>query len=53
MKPVVCAEIVEVIRVKAVAGTGTDEDPVRNEVQYWEKNGKLIHKETYVDESKF
>lgn len=48
---VIGAEIVEIIRVKAVVGMGTKEDPVRNEVQYWDKNGKLIHKETYVQES--
>lgn len=43
MKGIISAEVVEVIRIKAVVGSGAKEDPVRNEVQYWDKNGKLIH----------
>lgn len=36
------AELVEVIRILVVIGKGTNEDPVRREVQYWTKDGKLI-----------
>lgn len=36
------AEVVEVIRVIGKVGKGTEEDPVRTEVQYWEKSGKYI-----------
>lgn len=38
-------EIVEVIKTKTVVGKGTEEDPVREVVQYWEKNGQLITNE--------
>lgn len=39
------AELVEVIRTENVEGKGTEEDPVRTVVRYWEKNGKLISEE--------
>lgn len=39
------AEIVEVIRTENVEGNGTEEDPVRTVVRYWEKSGKLISEE--------
>ncbi len=42
MKPIKGVEIVEVIRVRAVVGEGTKEDPVREVFQYWEKSGKKI-----------
>ena len=48
MKAVRKAEIVEVIRVIANTGKGTADDPVRTEVQYWDKKGKLICKDDYV-----
>lgn len=38
------AEMVQVIRVTRIVGAGTEKDPVRTEVQYWEPNGKLIAK---------
>ena len=41
------AEMVQVIRVTRVIGTGTEKDPVRTEVQYWEPNGKLIVKKDW------
>lgn len=41
------AEMVKVIRVIRTVGTGTDKDPVRTEVQYWEPNGKLIVKKDW------
>ena len=34
--------IVEVIRVEHTKGKGTCEDPVRTEVTYWSKDGRLI-----------
>lgn len=36
------AEVVKVIRTETVEGKGTEEDPVRTMVRYWEENGKLI-----------
>lgn len=44
------AEAVEVIRITRVAGSGTEKDPVRAEIQYWEKNGKLIAKRDQTEE---
>lgn len=41
------AEMVRVIRVTRVIGTGTEKEPVRTEVQYWEPNGKLIVKKDW------
>lgn len=35
-------EMVQVIRVIRTVGKGTENDPVRREVQYWEPDGKLI-----------
>ena len=49
MKVVIRAEIVEVIRVIVNVGKGTEEDPARTEAQYWDKKGRLICKEDYVD----
>ena len=49
MKVVKRVELVEVIRVIVNVGKGTEEDPVRTEVQYWDKKGRLICKEDYVD----
>lgn len=43
-------EMVQVIRVTRVIGTGTEKDPVRTEVQYWEPNGKLIVKKGQSDD---
>lgn len=36
------AEIVEVIKTETVEGKGTTDDPVRNVVRYWDKDGTLI-----------
>lgn len=47
------AEMVQVIRVIRIVGTGTEKDPVRTEVQYWEKNGKLIVKKDQSEDVKF
>lgn len=44
------AEMVKVIRVTRTVGTGTEKDPVRTEVQYWEPNGKLIVKKGQSDD---
>lgn len=38
-----CVEIIEVLRVEIVAGTGKDEsDPLRRAFQYWSKAGDLL-----------
>ena len=47
------AEIVEVIRVIGTAGKGTKEDPVRTEVQYWEKSGKYIGTMNQMESRRF
>lgn len=36
------AEVVMVIRVTSVEGSGTDEDPVRRVFRYWTVDGKEI-----------
>ncbi len=36
------AQIVEVIRIETTEGKGTEEDPVRTVVRYWDKTGALI-----------
>lgn len=51
MQGVVNVEMVEVIRIKAVLGTGTKEDPVRTEVQYWDKKGQLLCKKDYLQDN--
>lgn len=35
-------QIIEVVKTKTSVGNGTEEDPVRTVVQYWDKEGKLI-----------
>lgn len=47
------AEMVQVIRVIRIVGAGTEKDPVRTEVQYWEQNGKLIVKKDQSEDVKF
>ncbi len=47
------AEMVKVIRVTRTVGTGTEKDPVRTEVQYWEPNGKLIVKKDQSEDMRF
>ena len=39
------AEVIEVIRTKAMRGAGIEEDPVREVTQYWTFDGKLIGEE--------
>lgn len=36
------AEIIEVVRTETREGVGTEKDPVRIVIRYWEKNGELI-----------
>ena len=36
------ARIVEVIKVRTVKGDGTQCNPMRSVIQYWEKDGRLI-----------
>lgn len=36
------AEIIEVVRTETREGVGTEKDPVRTAIRYWEKNGELI-----------
>ena len=49
------AEVIEVIRTKAMRGAGIEEDPVREVTQYWTFDGRLIGEEdsfTYSAERK-
>ena len=41
-KPILGAQVVEVIKVIGSSGAGTPEDPVRRVAQYWSKKGRLI-----------
>lgn len=47
------AELVEVIKVRVVAGDGTKENPVREVIQYWEKSGEKIAEKCNYDEISF
>lgn len=42
MKGLRQAKLVEVIQTENVIGDGTENNPVRTVVQYWDKQGKLI-----------
>lgn len=35
-------KLIEVIKTEAEIGSGTEKDPVRIAVQYWDLNGKLL-----------
>lgn len=35
-------EIIKVIKTETVEGTGTEKDPVRTVVRYWDENGTVI-----------
>ena len=39
------AEIVKLIRTETKEGAGTEKDPVRIVVRYWDRTGKLLFKE--------
>ena len=45
MQGCVKAETVTVIKTVTVVGTGTENDPVRQIIQYWTSEGKLIGEE--------
>ena len=36
------AKVIQVIRVEAIRGEGTDDDPVRKVFQYWSFQGNLL-----------
>lgn len=36
------ARVIQVIQTKAVRGVGTEEDPCRLVIQYWDTEGKLL-----------
>jgi hypothetical protein len=37
------AEIIEIIKVKLVEGTGNSkDDPIKETIQYWSKEGELL-----------
>ena len=38
------AEVVQVIKTKALAGRGTEDDPCREIVQYWDFDGNMLAK---------
>lgn len=42
MNPVRHVSIDKVIKILAVKGDGTPKDPVREVIQYWDFNGKMI-----------
>ena len=48
MRGIWSVQITEVIKTKTAVGVGTEEDPVRTVVQYWDKEGKLIGEEDPV-----
>ena len=50
MQGITNVKVVEVIRTETVIGTGTKEDPVRTVVQYWDKSGKSIRLQNYLEE---
>ena len=50
MQGITNVKVVEVIRTETVIGTGTKEDPVRTVVQYWDKSGKGIQLQNYLEE---
>ena len=38
------AKVVKLIRTETPEGKGTEKDPVRTVVRYWDKKGKLVFK---------
>lgn len=38
------AKVVKLIRTETSEGKGTEKDPVRTVVRYWDKKGKLVFK---------
>ncbi|MBS6517487.1 MAG: carboxypeptidase [Clostridium sp.] len=36
------AKVIQVIRTKALRGSGTEDDMCREVLQYWDLNGKLL-----------
>ena len=52
MKGITSVRLVEVIRTETSVGKGTKEDPVRIEVQYWDKDGKLISGKSQLEDKK-
>ena len=36
------AKIIPVIQIATMGGTGTEDDPVREVLEYWDVNGKLL-----------
>jgi hypothetical protein len=38
------AKVIQVIVTEAIEGRGTEDDPVRNVLQYWSLDGKLLAK---------
>lgn len=45
MQGIQSIEVVEIIKTRTIVGKGTKEDPVKEIIQYWDKNGKLISQE--------
>lgn len=39
-------KVVKVIRTETKEGIGTEEDPVRTVIRYWDKKGELICEKT-------
>lgn len=36
------AKIIPVIQIKTLRGAGTEEDPIRDAMEYWDTNGNLL-----------
>lgn len=51
MSGITNVKIVEVIRIETSVGKGTEEDPARIEVQYWDKSGKMLCKKSHLEDS--
>lgn len=45
-------EVVKVIKTNTVIGKGTEEDPVRGVIQYWDMEGHMIAEEDDHEESR-
>ena len=42
------AELVEVIKTETTEGDGTEGNPVRTVIRYWDKSGELITEKTKI-----
>lgn len=53
MQGIISVQIVEMIKTETVVGVGTENNPVRTVVQYWDKQENLIcTKDDYLEVKK-